>query len=186
MNREMLKRGGMLFLFFVKIGCFSFGGGWSILAQMEQEFVVRRQWITKSDLVELTAVGKSVPGIMITNISMLFGYQMAGWFGGICCVVGITLPAMAILSVVALFYNALKDNYWCSAALRGITCMVVPIIAGAAISLGKEVFRQRSGIVICAVALALITLAGISNVVLVLLGVAAALIWMGVKRHDPD
>ena len=173
----------MLFLYFIKIGCFTFGGGWSILAQIEQEFVDKKKLITKNELVELAAVGRSVPGIMITNISMLLGYQIAGWLGGLCAVVGIALPAVVILSLVTLFYDILKGNYWFESAMQGVTCAVVPIIAGAAISLGKEVFRQREGIVICAITFVLSVFTGFSNIAIILLGVLAALIWMGVEKH---
>lgn len=86
MKKEKIKNGLMLFAFFFKIGCFTFGGGWSILAQMEQEFVDKKKLITKEELLDMVAVGKSVPGIMITNISMLFGYYVGGWFGGVCAV----------------------------------------------------------------------------------------------------
>ena len=120
MSKERIKNGLMLFAFFFKIGCFTFGGGWSILAQMEQEFVDKRKLITKEELLDMVAVGKSVPGIMITNISMLFGYYVGGWFGGVCAVLGMTCPAVLILSFVTAFYKVLKSNVWCYAALRGI------------------------------------------------------------------
>ena len=64
---DRIKKGLSIFAFFFKIGCFTFGGGWAILAQMEQEFVDKRQIITKSELLEMVAVGKSAPGIMITS-----------------------------------------------------------------------------------------------------------------------
>ena len=92
----------------------------------------------------MVAVGKSVPGIMITNISMLFGYYVGGWFGGVCAVLGMTCPAVLILSFVTAFYKVLKSNVWCYAALRGIRCAVVPIMGSAALSLGKEAFRRKS------------------------------------------
>ena len=122
MGKKKIKTGLMLFAFFFKIGCFTFGGGWSILAQMEQEFVNRKKLITKDELLEMVAVGKSVPGIMIANISLLFGYHVGGLFGGACAVLGITCPAVIILSLVTYFYNAVKSNYWCRGALiwRGI------------------------------------------------------------------
>ena len=123
---DNIKKGLSIFAFFFKIGCFTFGGGWAILAQMEQEFVNKRQIITKDELLEMVAVGKSAPGIMITNISLLFGYHVAGVFGGICAVIGITSPAIIILSIVTLFYNSFKDNYWVHAALTGIRAAVVP------------------------------------------------------------
>lgn len=71
----------LMLLYFIKIGAFTFGSGWSIIAQMEREFVDERGWMTKSDLLELIAVGKSLPGIMVVNITLLFGYQMAGVLG---------------------------------------------------------------------------------------------------------
>lgn len=182
MKKEKIKNGLMLFAFFFKIGCFTFGGGWSILAQMEQEFVDRRQWITKDELLEMVAVGKSVPGIMITNISMLFGYHVGGFWGGLCAVLGITCPAVLILSVVTCFYNVLKTNYWCHGALRGIQAAVVPIIGSAAFSLGRDALAKKKGILICGGAFLLSWFAGVSNVLLVLLGVAAALVLRRVLR----
>ena len=106
MKKEKIKNGLMLFAFFFKIGCFTFGGGWSILAQMEQEFVDKKKLITKEELLDMVAVGKSVPGIMITNISMLFGYYVGGWFGGVCAVLGMTCPAVLILSFVTDFHTS--------------------------------------------------------------------------------
>ena len=173
----------LIFVYFIKIGTFTFGSGWSILAQMEQEFVDKRHWITKAELLDLLAVGKSLPGIMITNITMLFGYQMAGVAGGILAVLGIALPAVVVLSLVTLVYDAIKSNYWVWAALKGVQCAVVPIIGGAAISLGLEGLKEKMGLVLCAAALVLCHFTSISNIVLILVGVVGALIWMGVKEH---
>lgn len=173
----------LIFGYFIKIGTFTFGSGWSILAQMEQEFVDKRHWITKAELLDLLAVGKSLPGIMITNITMLFGYQMAGVAGGILAVLGIAFPAVVVLSLVTLVYDAIKSNYWVWAALKGVQCAVVPIIGGAAISLGREGLKEKMGLVLCAAALVLCHFTSISNIVLILVGVVGALIWMGVKEH---
>ena len=173
----------LIFVYFIKIGTFTFGSGWSILVQMEQEFVDKRHWITKAELLDLLAVGKSLPGIMITNITMLFGYQMAGVAGGILAVLGIALPAVVVLSLVTLVYDAIKSNYWVWAALKGVQCAVVPIIGGAAISLGREGLKEKMGLVLCAAALVLCHFTSISNIVLILVGVVGALIWMGVKEH---
>ena len=68
----------LLLLYFIKIGAFTFGSGWSIIAQMEQEFVDKREWMTKSDLLELIAVGKSLPGIMVANITCFSATRWPG------------------------------------------------------------------------------------------------------------
>lgn len=185
MNTENVKKGWKLFAFFFKIGCFTFGGGWSILAQMEQEFVQKEKLITKDELLELVAVGKSIPGIMITNISMLFGYQTGGWIGGVSAVLGITCPAVLILSGVTWGYEVFKSNYWCHCALRGIQCAVVPIIGSAALALGKEIFRTKKGRIVCLIAFCLCVFTNISNVVLILAGTAAALLLpSGIKKSE--
>ncbi|MDO4264847.1 MAG: chromate transporter [Eubacteriales bacterium] len=187
-GKEQLRNGWMLFCFFFKIGCFTFGGGWSILAQMEQEFVEKRKILTKEELLDLVTVGKSVPGIMITNIAMMFGYRVAGCFGGLCAVLGITAPAVLILSVVAYEYQYLKTNRWCRYALEGIQAAVVPIIACAALSLGKEGLRSKTGCIICALAVLAGIFTDISNPAMILIGVAAALLYhfagQRISAHD--
>lgn len=172
-----------LFLHFIKIGAFTFGSGWSILAQMEQDFVDKRQWISKNDLVELIAVGKSLPGIMVVNITLLFGYQLAGALGGIACAIGLCLPAVVVLTLVTAVYDLIKSNYWVFAALRGVQCAVVPIIGGAAISLGKETLKTKLAVILCVGGFCVCAFTNISNLTLVIGGAVASLIWMGVKEH---
>lgn len=175
MCKEDIKNGCRLFAFFFKIGCFTFGGGWSILAQMEQEFVEGRKLITKDELFEMVAVGRSVPGIMITNISMLFGYHVGGLFGGVCAVLGIICPAVLILSAVTSLYDVVRSDPWCRSALLGIRAAVVPIIGSAALSLGRDALSDRKGRVICGAAFLLAVFGGVSNILLVVLGVGGGL-----------
>lgn len=186
MKKETVKKGWMLFLFFAKIGCFTFGGGWSILAQMEQEFVDKKQLITKEELLDIVSLGKSVPGIMITNISTIFGYQVAGWFGAVCAMIGIALPAVVILSIVTLCYTAFKDNVWVAYALKGIRCAVVPIIGSATLSLAKSGLQTKLCWGICGVTAILCYFTNINNIVIILLGVVFALILLGVEKHGTD
>ena len=161
----------LMLLYFIKIGAFTFGSGWSIIAQMEREFVDERGWMTKSDLLELIAVGKSLPGMM------------AGALGGICAAIGLCIPAVVTLTIVTAIYDAIKDNYWVWSALKGVQCAVAPIIGGAAISLGKDALTSAMPIIICAVAFVLCCFTSISNLTLVAAGVVIALVWMGVSEH---
>ena len=174
----------LLLGYFIKIGAFTFGSGWSIVAQMEQEFVDRRGWISKSDLLELIAVGKSLPGIMVANIVLLFGYQLAGPLGGILSAVGLCVPAVVVMTVVTAIYDLIKNNYWVFAALKGVQCAVVPIIGSAAISLSKEALKDKIAIGLCLAALCICLFTSISNLVLVIGGAVLGLVWMGVKEHD--
>lgn len=174
----------LMLLYFIKIGAFTFGSGWSIIAQMEREFVDERGWMTKSDLLELIAVGKSLPGIMVANIVLLFGYQLAGPLGGILSAVGLCVPAVVVMTVVTAIYDLIKNNYWVFAALKGVQCAVVPIIGSAAISLSKEALKDKIAIGLCLVALCICLFTSLSNLVLVIGGAVLGLVWMGVKEHD--
>lgn len=178
-----VKMAAVLFWEFVKMGAFTFGSGWSIIAQMEQEFVDKRHWVEKSDLLELIAVGKSLPGIMVANITLLFGYQLAGVLGGVCAAVGLCLPAVVVMTIVTAIYDVIKSNYWVFAALQGVQCAVVPIIGTAAISLGKEALKSKITVIFCLAALCLSLFTPVSNLLLVICGAVLGLIWMGVKEH---
>ena len=70
-----LKRALSIFATFLKFGCFTFGGGWSIVAQMQKEYVEKRRWLTDEELLDYTSVGRSTPGLMIGNTSIPFGYH---------------------------------------------------------------------------------------------------------------
>ena len=89
-----------LFWQFFKFGCYTFGGGWSIVAQMQKEYVQKRGWLTEEDLLDITSVGRSLPGLMIGNVSYLFGYHVAGFPGAIACVTGMCIPPLLILTAV--------------------------------------------------------------------------------------
>ena len=94
-----------LFLYFFKIGFYTFGGGWSIVAQIQQEYVQSKGWITDEDLLDITSVGRSLPGLMIGNVSYLFGYHVAGFPGALACLLGISLPSLIVLTVVTWCYT---------------------------------------------------------------------------------
>ena len=74
-----------LFFQFMKFGLFTFGGGWSIVAQMQKLYVEQEKVITSEELLDLTSVGRSLPGTMIGNVAMLYGYRVAGVAGGMAC-----------------------------------------------------------------------------------------------------
>ena len=85
---EVLHRAWLLFFFFFRIGFFTFGGGWSIIAQMTREFVEKRKWLTNEELMDMVSVAQSLPGIMIINCSVQFGYALGGVFCAFAAALG--------------------------------------------------------------------------------------------------
>lgn len=172
---EKWKKSLQILLFFCRIGCFTFGGGWSIVAQMQQEFVEKRGWITEEELLDFTSVARSLPGIMIANTSLIFGYHMAGVPGAIAAVVGITIPSVVIIALVTLVYDAFRSNPFVLRALTGVRAAVIPIILSAALRLRRGALKDWTGYALAAVA-AVLSVLGVNNIVIILLGVLAGLL----------
>lgn len=158
-----------LFWDFMKFGCFTFGGGWSIIAQMQQLYVEQRKEITAEELLDFTSVGRSLPGTMIGNVAMLYGFRTAGILGGIAAVLGLIIPPMAILTLVTFAYTMIRDNAWVEAAMIGVRAAVVPIIFSAVLGMVKSAFRYVPCYAVALIALGLYLL-GVNSVWLVILG----------------
>lgn len=164
-----------LFWQFFKFGCFTFGGGWSIVAQMQQVYAREKRLLGEEEILDLAAVGKSVPGTMIGNVAMLFGYRMGGYLGGLACVLGMILPPFAVLAVVTVFYGAIRGNPWVAAAMTGIRAAVAPIIFSAVVGMFQGAFAYPPCFVIAAAALVLYLGLGVSGVWLMLGGAVCGL-----------
>ena len=164
-----------LFWQFFKFGCFTFGGGWSIVAQMQQVYAREKRLMGEEEILDLAAVGKSVPGTMIGNVAMLFGYRMGGYWGGLACVLGMILPPFAVLAVVTVFYGAIRGNPWVAAAMTGIRAAVAPIIFSAVVGMFQGAFAYPPCFVIAAAALVLYLGLGVSGVWLMLGGAVCGL-----------
>lgn len=165
-----------LFWQFFRFGCFTFGGGWSIVAQMQQVYAREKRLMGEEEILDLAAVGKSVPGTMIGNVAMLFGYRMGGYLGGLACVLGMIIPPFLVLAVVTVFYGAIRGNPWVAAAMTGIRAAVAPIIFSAVVGMFQGAFAYPPCFVIAAAALVLYLGLGVSGVWLMLGGAVCGLV----------
>ena len=176
MNKEKLKKIWEVFTYFFHISWFTFGGGWSIVAQMQKDYVEKKQELTDEELLDIVSVGRSLPGTMIGNVAYLFGYRQAGILGGVLSVVGMVLPPMIILSVLTYCYVLFQENIWVAKMLGGVRAAVVPIILSAAIKLSKGAFPEKICYALCIGGCVLNLVFGVNCVVVILLGVATGLI----------
>ena len=184
--REKLKTALRLYCYFFKIGWFTFGGGWSIVAQMQTDFVEKKKVMDDQELLDITSVGKSLPGIMICNSTYLFGHHQGGAPGGFLAVLGIATPPLIILSVVTFFYHAVRDNMYVARAMAGVRAVVVSIILSAVLKLQKtqSSLSRPAFYGLCAASCALSFALRINNVLIVLAGVAIGLLYHVRQRGD--
>ena len=183
MRSDRLKKALSIFVTFLKFGCFTFGGGWSIVAQMQKEYVEKRGWLTDEELLDYTSVGRSTPGLMIGNTSILFGYHAAGIPGALAAIFGITIPPVLIMLLVVYIYDRVKDNLYVSRAMIGVRAAVVPIIISALLKLLKAGLKDVLCYLIAAAALCLCLFTNMNNALIVLCGAIVGLGWQEVQTR---
>ncbi len=165
-----------LFLQFFQFGCFTFGGGWSIVAQMQDVYVEKKKLISNQELIDITSVARSIPGTMIGNIAMMFGHRMAGAPGGFACLFGMILPPLLILAVITFCYTAVANDPWVMAAMTGIRAAVVPIILIAALKMVRGAYKYPPCYLVTLLGVFLFSVVKVNPVFLVLGGIVCGLL----------
>lgn len=128
-----------LFLEFLKIGAFTFGGGYAMLP-LVQETVIKNGWLKEKQIIDFIAVSESTPGPFAVNMSTYIGTRTGGFFGAFAATLGIVLPSFFIILVIAGFYQQFQSSKWAKGVLTGLRPAVVGLIMIAAVSVGKGVF----------------------------------------------
>lgn len=128
-----------LFLTFLKIGAFTFGGGYAMLPFI-QEAVIEKGWMANEEIVNFIAVSESTPGPFAINISTFVGMQMGGLFGAFCATLGTVLPSFVIILIVANCFERFKTNKIVAGCMSGLKPVVIGMIAAALLSLARTVF----------------------------------------------
>lgn len=180
--QSRLHRLWVIFFIMAKIGCFTFGGGWSIIGQMQNEFVEKRGWLTEEQIVDFMSLAKSFPGVMIINMSVLCGYMMEGVAGALAAAFGLSAPAIIAIAVVAYFYGTLKNNVYVAKVLNGVRCVVIPIILNAAWKLKDKSLTSKAAYVFLMVAFIICAFTSISKPLVIVAGALLGLaVWRGVE-----
>jgi len=183
---EKLRRAWLLFFFFFRIGFFTFGGGWSIIAQMTREFVEKRKWLTNEALMDNVSISQSLPGIMIINCSVQFGYSMGGMLCAFASALGIALPSFLILLIVTYAYNVFADNIYVARALVGVRAAVVPIIISAILRLRKAALKDALGWIFASLALLLCLFTNVSRALIILVGGIAGVLILNARHRKEE
>ncbi len=134
-----------LFWTFLKIGAFTFGGGYAMLAIVQSE-VVAKGWMTSTALTDYVAISESTPGPLAINIATAVGSQMGGEYGAwgsllgaFLATLGSVLPSFVIILLVARWFESFKDSRIMKGCMTGLKPAVVGLIASALVSLGSGV-----------------------------------------------
>jgi len=148
-----------LFFIMLKIGLFTFGGGYGMIALLENELVQKKGWITKDEFLDMVAIAESTPGPIAINSATYIGYKVAKFWGAFFATLAVCIPSFVIIFCISLFLNAFLSIKVVSYAFRGIQVCVTFLILTAGIKMIKDVKKDAISIVImCATFLAVILL----------------------------
>lgn len=143
-----MKKHLNLFLTMLKIGLFTFGGGYAMIALLENEFVTKRKWIEKDEFLDMVAIAESTPGPIAINAATYIGYKMIGVIGSILASVAVCIPSFIIIYAISLFFDAFLSLTLVSYAFRGIQVCVIWLILSAGLKMLRQMKKTLFNIVI--------------------------------------
>ena len=128
-----------LFLAFLKIGAFTFGGGYAMIAMIQAE-AERQGWLTQEELVDFVALSESTPGPLAINMATFIGIRTGGVLGAVCATLGVVLPSFVIILIVAKFYEKFRKSRAVDGVMYGLRPAVIGLIGAAFLSVGMTIF----------------------------------------------
>lgn len=178
-DRERLKLCGRLFCKFLKIGAFTFGGGYAMIPLIRREIALRERWIEEKDILDILAVSESTPGPIAINTATFVGYQVAGAAGAAASTLGVVLPSFCIIFALSFVLRQFEELKAVQYAFWGVRVAVLSLVFSALVSMAKQCPRNLASYLLAALAFGLVAFAG-ANAILILL--ACALIGLAATR----
>ena len=133
---------------FLKIGAFSFGGGYAVVSFIQKEIIQGKGWLDTKEFIDIVAVAEMTPGPIAVNSSTYVGYKVAGFWGSLIGTVGVLLVPTILALIVSIYFNKFKHLSWVKWILKGIRPAVLGIIAAACYTIGKVSFTDYKSIII--------------------------------------
>ncbi len=165
-----------LFWSFLKIGVFTFGGGYAMIPLIERELIDRKGWIARDRFLEMLTLAQSAPGPIALNTAVFVGYSKDKMRGAVAAALGVIVPSFVILLLIAIFFTDFKDNHVVEAMFKGMRPAVVSLIAAPVIGLARGMNLYRIGLGI--VAAAAVWRLHVSPVLLIIAGAVGGILWV--------
>lgn len=137
-----------LFLAFLKIGTFSFGGGYAMLPFIQKEIVEKNYWISMSEFTDIIGISQMTPGPVAINSATFVGYKVSGVIGSIMATIGVVTTSFILISIINKILDKFKESTIIKAALAGMRPILIALIIYAFIDLAKESYRDFKSIII--------------------------------------
>jgi len=178
MNKKMT-----LFLTFLKIGAFTFGGGYAMIPLIQKEVAEERKWITDEDILDIVAIAESTPGPIAINTATFVGYKVSGFFGALLATLGVVLPSFVIISAISYIIEQFQNLQVVQFAFNGIRVGVLALVIKALVSMYKQCSKDLTSIIIAIFAFAAVAFLKISTVYVLIICASIGVIMSTVAKN---
>lgn len=187
--KEKLKKVFQLFITFIKIGAFTFGGGYAMVPLIQRETVEKKKWINDDDILEIVAIAESTPGPIAVNSATFVGYKTAGVLGAAAATIGVVSPSFTIIYFISFVIDKFENNTAVKYAFSGIRAGVLALIIKALWTMSKKSAKNIISFIITAFAFIFAALN--INVIYIILacavtGIVSSLIMSGREKKKND
>ena len=165
-----------IFFTFLKIGLFSFGGGYAMLPLIQREVVTTHKWIAAKEFIDVVAISQITPGPISINSATYIGYKTAGIFGSTVATLGVIFPSIIIMVIISKFFIKFKNNKYVENAFLGLRPATIGLIAAAAILVAQSSFIDIKSAIIFVAAFLLSYVYNLDPILLTVLSAAAGLL----------
>lgn len=128
-----------LFLTFFKLGAFGFGGGYAMIALLEQEIARNYSYIDSSEVVDILAISEMTPGPIAINAATFFGYRVGGVVGSLVATVSVVLPSFIIMSILIYIIKKYSESKYIAWFISGVRPVIIGLILSGAVAIAKGV-----------------------------------------------
>ena len=174
-----------LFITFFKTGLFTFGGGYAMIAILEEELVANKKWLTSQDMLDMLVIAESTPGVIAVNTATSVGFRLRGVLGAIIATLGVVLPSFAIIT--ALFFVIdrfnLESNVWYKAAFTGIQACVTILVVNAFLKMAKQVERTWFSLILALASFAVAVFTNFNVIFVILIGGVLGIAYSLIVEH---
>ncbi len=127
------------FMIFFKIGMFTIGGGYAMVPLIKEQIVDKKRWMEELEFIDVLGVAQSCPGALVVNVAIFVGMKLRKRIGITVAVLGVVLPSVIIILIIAIFFKDLENNSLFISIFKGIKPAIVALILAPAIGMGKSV-----------------------------------------------
>lgn len=172
----------LLFLEFLKIGAFTFGGGYAMLPFIKEKIVDKRKWISEQDLLDIITISETTPGPISINVATYVGYKTAGIIGALCATIGTIIAPFFIVIILLTIFQNLQNNIIFQNALLGIRAGAIALIIKVLIDMYKKCDKNLYAYITILISLILLTIFKINSIYIIISYILIRLVLFFIKQ----